>query len=46
MSCEACDDAQEAGRGTYFRIDRANVYVSACDDHLKAFQRILRGEAR
>jgi len=42
MSCQKCDEAQERGDSYYFRIDKANILISGCQEHVKETQKRLR----
>lgn len=35
MSCIKCEEAQDSGMVAYVRIDKANVGLTGCDEHLR-----------
>lgn len=45
MSCDKCDEAEDEGRISYYKLDDAEIGIIACDAHLrKAFDRLGVGE--
>ena len=45
MSCEECEKAMEEGLVAYYRVDRANVGIMGCREHvLMLFDMIERGK--
>lgn len=34
MSCRPCDEVQERGDVAYVRVDKANVGITGCDEHV------------
>lgn len=44
MSCKLCEEAEESGMVAYYRVDRANVGIIGCKEHvLKVFKAMEAG---
>jgi hypothetical protein len=46
MTCQECEHAQGRGDVTYVRVDKANILVSGCREHLKMLMDQLTKNAR
>lgn len=46
MSCEDCYKFQKSGLTSFFRWDRANIEIRACEKHLKEVFEVLREAQR
>lgn len=42
MSCQKCEEVQERGDVAYIRIDKANVGLIGCDEHLSILLSTLK----
>jgi hypothetical protein len=44
MSCKKCDEVQDRGDIAYLRVDKANVGLLGCDEHLNMMGSKIAGK--